>query len=78
MTLDLNEHMEKKKREKHIKAYDEIGKAVSGMSIGTVLHILSAITADVMRQLDGPARMQAAMTFYGIIAEDPKEAGTPQ
>jgi hypothetical protein len=31
-----------------------------------------------MRQLDAPVRMQAAMTFYGMIAEDPKDMGTPQ
>lgn len=78
MILDINEHMEKKMREKHIKAYEAMAKAMDGLTVGTVLHITSAFVADVMRQLDGPARMQAAMTFYGQIAEDKKEAGTPQ
>ena len=78
MTLDLNEHMKKKTQEKHIKAYDAMAKAMDGLSIGTVLHITSSFVANVMSQLDGPARMQAAMTFYGQIAEDNKDAGPEQ
>ena len=78
MTLDLNEHMKKKTQEKHIKAYDAMAKAMDGLSIGTVLHITSSFVANVMSQLDGPARMQAAMTFYGQIAEDKSEAGPEQ
>ena len=78
MTLDLNEHMAKKAQEKHIKAYDAMAKAMDGLTVGTVLHLTSTFVANVMSQLDAPARMQAAMTFYGQIAEDKKEAGTPQ
>jgi hypothetical protein len=78
MTLDIKEHMEKKMREKHIKAYEAMAKAMDGLTVGTVLHITSAFVAGVMRQLDGPTRMQAAMTFYDQIAEDKKDAGTPQ
>jgi hypothetical protein len=78
MTLDLNEHIEKKKREKHVEAYNAMAAAMNGLSIGTVLHITGLFVADVMRQLNSQARMQAAMTFYSMIAEDPKEAGTPQ
>ena len=78
MTLDIKEHMEKKMREKHIKAYDAMAKAMDGLTIVTVLHITSSFVASVMSQLDTPARMQAAMTFYGKIAEDKKDAGTPQ
>ena len=78
MTLDINEHMEKKMREKHIKAYEAMAKAMDGLTVGTVLHITSAFVADVMRQLDGPTRMQAAMTFYAQIAEDKKESGPEQ
>ena len=78
MTLDLNEHMAKKAQEKHIKAYDAMAKAMDGLTVGTVLHIMSSFVASVMSQLDGPARMQAAMTFYSQIAEDKKEAGPEQ
>jgi len=78
MTLDLNEHMEKKMREKHIKAYETMAKAMDGLTVGTVLHLTSAFVANVMSQLDGPARMQAAMTFYAQIAEDKPEAGAVQ
>jgi len=46
--------------------------------VGTVLHIMSSFVASVMSQLDGPARMQAAMTFYSQIAEDKSEAGVAQ
>jgi len=51
---------------------------MDGLTIVTVLHITSSFVASVMSQLDTPARMQAAMTFYGKIAEDKKDAGTPQ
>ena len=78
MTLDLNEHMKKKTQEKHIKAYDAMAKAMDGLSIGTVMHITSSFVANSMSQLDGPARMQAAMTFYGQIAEEKSEAGAAQ
>jgi hypothetical protein len=78
MTLDLKEHMEKKMREKHIKAYDAMANAMEGLTIVTVLHITSSFVAYVLSQLDSPARMQAAMTFYSLIAEDQKDAGTPQ
>jgi len=78
MTLDINEHMAKKTQEKHIKAYDTMANAMEGLTIGTVLHITSSFVAHVLSQLDSPARMQAAMTFYSMIAEDQKDAGTPQ
>ncbi len=78
MTLDIKEHMEKKMREKHIKAYDAMAKAMEGLTIVTVLHITSSFVAYVLSQLDTPARMQAAMTFYGQIAEDKKESGPEQ
>ena len=78
MTLDIEEHMEKKMREKHIKAYDAMAKAMEGLTIVTVLHITSSFVAYVLSQLDSPARMQAAMTFYARIAEDKKDAGPEQ
>ena len=78
MTLDINEHMEKKMREKHIKAYDAMAKAMEGLTIVTVLHITSSFVSYVLSQLDSPARMQAAMTFYSLIAEDKKDAGPKQ
>ena len=78
MTLDIKEHMEKKMREKHIKAYDAMANAMEGLTIVTVLHITSSFVAYVLSQLDSPARMQAAMTFYAQIAEDKKDAGTEQ
>jgi hypothetical protein len=78
MTIDIKEHMEKKMREKHVKAYDAMAKALDGLTVGTVLHITAAFVADVMSHLDAPSRMQAAMTFYSLIAEEKKDAGTPQ
>ena len=78
MTLDINEHMAKKAQEKHIKAYDAMAKAMEGLTIVTVLHITSSFVAYVLSQLDSPARMQAAMTFYAQIAEDKKESGPEQ
>jgi hypothetical protein len=77
MTIDLKEHMKKKTQQKHIKAYDTIGKALDGMSIGTVLHILSAFTATVLSSMTPEERADAAMRFYTIIASDQNE-DTPQ
>ena len=73
MTIDLKDHMEKKKQEKHIKAYDKIGAAVDGLSIGTVLHILSAFTAAVLNNMDEPDRSKAAMVFSSVIMEGKKD-----
>jgi len=73
MTIDLKDHIEKKKQEKHIKAYDKIGAAVNGLSIGTVLHILSAFTAAVLNNMDEPDRSKAAMVFSSVIMESKKE-----
>jgi len=69
MTIDLNEHMEQKKQERHAKAYDAIGSAVDGMTIGTILHILSVFTATVLDQMNEPDRSQAAMVFSSVIME---------
>jgi hypothetical protein len=69
MTLSLEEHMEKKKKEKHMKAYDAIGAAVDGLTIGTVLHILSAFTTSVLNNLDESERRKAAMVFSSILIE---------
>ena len=79
MTIDLNEHMEKKKKERHIAAYDAIGGAVDGMSIGTILHILSVFSATVLDQLDEQERSKAAMVFSSVIMEtNVKPEGTVQ
>lgn len=69
MTIDLNEHMERKKQERHIAAYDAIGAAVDGMSVGAVLHILSAFTRAVLNNMGEPDRRQAAMVFSFVIME---------
>jgi len=73
MTLDLKNHMEKKKQEKHIKAYNKIGDAVDGMTIGTVLHILASFTASVLDKMDEPDRSKAAMVFSSVIMESKKD-----
>jgi len=73
MTINLKDHMEKKKQEKHVKAYDKIGAAVDGLSIGTVLHILSAFTATVLNNMDEPDRSKAAMVFSSVIMEVKKD-----
>ena len=73
MTIDLNEHMEQKKQERHIAAYDAIGEAVDGMTVGTILHILSVFSATVLDQLDEPERSKAAMVFSSVIMQ-----GNPQ
>ena len=73
MTINLNEHMEQKKQERHIAAYDAIGEAVDGMTVGTILHILSVFSATVLDQLDEPERSKAAMVFSSVIMQ-----GTPQ
>ena len=77
MTIDLNEHMEKKKQERHIAAYDAIGAAVDGMSIGTILHILSVFSATVLDQLDEPERSKAAMVFSSVIMESRSQPEAP-
>jgi hypothetical protein len=77
MTIDLNEHMEKKKQERHIAAYDAIGAAVDGMSIGTILHILSVFSATVLDQLDEPERSKAAMVFSSVIMESRGQPEAP-
>ena len=73
MTIDLKEHMEKKKQEKHIKAYNKIGDAVDGMTIGTVLHILASFTASVLDKMDEPDRSKAARVFSSVIMEGKKD-----
>jgi len=79
MTIDLNEHMEKKKQERHIKAYDAIGEALDGMTLGTVLHILAAFTSTVLDNMEEPKRSQAAMVFASIIIKGkPEEEETVQ
>jgi hypothetical protein len=79
MTVDLNEHMEKKKQERHIKAYDTIGEALDGMTVGTVLHILSVFTKTVLDNMEEPKRSQAAMVFSSVIMETtPKPKETVQ
>ena len=77
MTIDLNEHMEKKKQERHIAAYDAIGAAVDNMSIGTILHILSVFSATVLDQLDEPERSKAAMVFASVIMESKTQPEAP-
>ena len=77
MTIDLNEHMEKKKQERHIAAYDAIGAAVDGMSIGTILHILSVFSATVLDQLDESERSKAAMVFASVIMESKTQPEAP-
>ena len=79
MTIDLKEHMENKKREKHIKAYNAIGEAVDKLTLGTVLSILSAFTKTVLDNMSEPDRSQAAMLFSSIIMEsNPKAEDTVQ
>ena len=73
MTIDLNEHMEKKKQERHIAAYDAIGAAVDGMTIGTVLHILSVFTKSILDYMQEPERSKAAMVFSSVIMETNNE-----
>lgn len=77
MTIDLNEHMEKKKQERHIAAYDGIGAAVDGMTVGTILHILSVFTATVLDQLEEPERSKAAMVFSSIIMQGKSQPESP-
>ena len=77
MVMDLNEHMEKKKQDKHIKAYDKIGAAVDGMTVGTILHILSVFSATVLDQLDEPERSKAAMVFSSVIMESKSQPESP-
>lgn len=74
MTIDLTEHMEKKKQEKHIKAYDAIGEAVDGLTLGTVLSILSAFTKSVLDNMSEPDRSKSAMLFASIIMESNHKA----
>ena len=79
MTIDLNEHMEKKKQERHIAAYDAIGAAVDGMTIGTVLHILSVFTETILDYMQEPERSKAAMVFSSVIMEsNPQPEGPVQ
>ena len=79
MTIDLNEHMEKKKQERHIAAYDAIGAAVDGMTIGTVLHILSVFTETILDYMQEPERSKAAMVFSSVIMQsNPQPEGPVQ
>ena len=79
MTMDLNEHMERKKQERHIAAYDAIGAAVDGMSIGTVLHILSVFTETILDYMQEPERSKAAMVFSSVIMQsNPQPEGPVQ
>jgi hypothetical protein len=76
MTVDLKEHMEKKKQEKHIQAYNKMAKAMDGLTVGTILHITASFVAYILSNMPPEARMDAAMRFYTIIASDKED--TPQ
>ena len=79
MTIDLNEHMEKKSQERRAKAYDAIGEVVNGMTILDVLRILSAFSLAVLNEMDDPERSEAVKTFSSIIAQSVgKPTGTVQ
>jgi hypothetical protein len=73
VTIDLKEHMTKKTKDKHIKAYNDIGKAVDGMTIGTVLHILASFSSAVLGNMEEPDRTKAAMVFSSIIMSNPTD-----
>jgi len=73
VTIDLKEHMKKKTQAKHVKAYDAIGRAVDGMTIGTVLHIMASFTASVLANMEEPDRTKAAMVFSSMIMSNPTD-----
>lgn len=73
MTIDFNKHMEQKKQERHIAAYDAIGAAVNGMTVGTILHILSVFTKSILDYMQEPERSKAAMVFSSVIMETNNE-----
>ena len=73
MTIDLKEHMKKKTQAKHVKAYDAIGRAVDGMTFGTVLHIMASFTASVLANMEEPDRTKAAMVFSSMIMSNPTD-----
>lgn len=79
MTIDLNEHMEKKKQERHIAAYDAIGAAVDGMTIETALHILSVFTSTILDYMQEQERSKAVMVFSSVIMQsNPQPEGPVQ
>jgi hypothetical protein len=65
--------MEQKKQERHIAAYDAIGAAVNGMTVGTILHILSVFTKSILDYMQEPERSKAAMVFSSVIMETNNE-----
>lgn len=71
MTINLQEHMEKKRQEAEIGAYNAIGKAVDGMPIGSCLNVMAAFVRTILGDMSGPERMASAMLFYKIIVGDP-------
>ena len=70
MTIDLQEHMAKKRQEKEIATYNAIGVAVDGMPVGGVLNVMAAFVRTILGDMSGPERMASAMLFYQIIAGD--------
>jgi len=67
MTLDINEHMEDKRRERFMVSYDTIGQAVDGMTVVAALQVLAAFTTTVLDSMEEPARVQLAMAFSNVI-----------
>lgn len=77
MTLDINEHMEDKRRERFMVSYDTIGQAVDGMTVVAALQVLAAFTTTVLDSMEEPTRVQLAMAFSNVImkrGDQPEES----
>jgi len=78
MTLDLKEHMAKKNEEARIRAFNDVGAALNGLPIGTVLQILGAVSAAAIRNMPPAERLKVASMFYSALARPPEFEETVQ
>lgn len=71
MTIDLKEHMAAKQKQQQTKAYDAIGKALDGLPMWSVLHVLSSFIVTITDQLPEKERMATAMQIFQMIVKAP-------
>jgi hypothetical protein len=66
-TININEHMMRKRRDKLLATMKKVGMALDGHSVDDVLFVLSAITKDVLDTQEPERRLSNCNLFKKII-----------
>jgi len=65
--IDLAGYMEKNRKEKVNKAYDQVLDALNGLPLDFVLNILATATRGALLKMPEVERTKNAMIFYKVI-----------